>query len=295
VQRRGLQRAHVLGKTGAAVPAAGVDEVITDAGIGADSLAHLLDVGAQDLGDVGDLVDEADLGGKHGIGGVLGEFRRAHVHHHDPLPVAVEGRIQSAQQLLGPGRASTDHDPIRLHEIVDRRSLLEELRVRGHFEFHTRAPFGEHPGDAFMDLLGGADRHRGLGNHQRTLLQLTADHGRRAEHVADVRGTVLPGRGAHGDEDHLRLAEGGLGITLELQHPGALGLCDAILEAGLEHWADALAQPCDALRIDVEADDLVAGVGQAGGGHQPDVAAAHHSDLHGALPRDFRAEFHAFL
>ena len=66
----------------------------------------------------------------------------------------------------------------------------------------------------------------------------------------------------------------------KFQHPGALGLSDAILEAGLEHRADALAQPFDAHCVDIEADDLVAGVGQTGGGHQPDVAHAYDTNMH---------------
>jgi hypothetical protein len=50
-------------------------------------MAHVLDVGAHALGDVGHFVHEADLGRQHRVGRVFGEFRRAHVHHHDALAV----------------------------------------------------------------------------------------------------------------------------------------------------------------------------------------------------------------
>ena len=60
------QRLHVLGKAGAAVAAAGIEEVVADARIGADAVAHLLDVGAQSLGQVGQFVHERDARGQHG-------------------------------------------------------------------------------------------------------------------------------------------------------------------------------------------------------------------------------------
>jgi hypothetical protein len=60
-----------------------------------------LDVRAQALGQVGHLVDEADLGGQHGVGGVLGQLGAAHVHHHDAVVVAVERGVQLAQLRLG--------------------------------------------------------------------------------------------------------------------------------------------------------------------------------------------------
>src|SRR6185437_12339537 len=60
--RRVFQRLHVLGKTRTAVTGAGIDEVVADARVRADAMAHHLDVSAYAFGDVGDFVHEADLG-----------------------------------------------------------------------------------------------------------------------------------------------------------------------------------------------------------------------------------------
>src|SRR2546430_7362205 len=53
---RADERLHVLREAGAAVAGARIDEAVTDARIRADADAHLLDVGADALGDVRQLV-----------------------------------------------------------------------------------------------------------------------------------------------------------------------------------------------------------------------------------------------
>ncbi len=91
------QRFHILGETGAAVAATRVDEVVADARVGADPLAHLLDVGTEALRQPGHLVHEGDLGGQHGVGGVLGELGAAGIHLDDAIMVAVEGGVELLQ------------------------------------------------------------------------------------------------------------------------------------------------------------------------------------------------------
>ena len=90
------QRLDVFGKAAAAVADAGVEKAVADARIGTDPFAHLLDVDAERVGEVGKLVHEADARGEHGVGGVLGELCRAHVHVQHPVALAVERRIQLA-------------------------------------------------------------------------------------------------------------------------------------------------------------------------------------------------------
>ena len=77
VVRRLQQRHGVLGEAGAAVARAGVEELAADAVVEADAARHLLHVGAGLLAQVGDLVDEGDLGGEEGVGRVLDELGRA--------------------------------------------------------------------------------------------------------------------------------------------------------------------------------------------------------------------------
>jgi hypothetical protein len=83
------------------------------------------DVGAGPFGDAGELIDEGNLGRKHRVRGVLGEFGRTDVHHDQPVAVACEGLVVRAQQLGGAWIAGADDDAIRLREIVDRDTFLQ--------------------------------------------------------------------------------------------------------------------------------------------------------------------------
>ena len=74
VARRLHQRQRVLGKTGAAIAGAGMQEFAADAAVQADAARDILDVGADLLAEIGHLVDEGDLGGEKGVGGIFDQF-----------------------------------------------------------------------------------------------------------------------------------------------------------------------------------------------------------------------------
>ncbi len=126
--RRADQRLDVLWKARAAVAGTRVDETVTDAWIGADADADLLDIRTDPLGDVGQFIHETDLGGQHGVGRVLGEFRGADVHDDQPIVIARKGIVQRAQQFSGARIVGADDDPIGLHEILDGGAFLQKFR-----------------------------------------------------------------------------------------------------------------------------------------------------------------------
>src|SRR3990172_1538719 len=63
-----------LGKATPAVPGPRVQEGPTDAPVVAHALGHLADVGPHPLADVGGEIDEGDLHGQEGVGGVLDQL-----------------------------------------------------------------------------------------------------------------------------------------------------------------------------------------------------------------------------
>ena len=94
---RGLRQCGgILRQTGASVTAACVQVVVADALVRADCAAHLLDIGADALGQSGQLVHEADARGQHGVGCVLGQFRRGAIHDHEAIVLAVKRCVQAA-------------------------------------------------------------------------------------------------------------------------------------------------------------------------------------------------------
>ena len=70
------ERQRVLGEAGAAIAGPGMQELAADAAVEAHAARHLLHVGADPLAQVGDLVDEGDLGREEAVGGVLDQLGR---------------------------------------------------------------------------------------------------------------------------------------------------------------------------------------------------------------------------
>ncbi len=115
------------------------------------------------------------------------------------LPVAHEGRVEILQDLPGEVRVHAQDDPVRLHEVVDRRALLEELGVGA--DVHGEVGVGL---DLGADLRRGAHGHRALGDDDLLAVHGLADGACHRQHVLEVGGAVLAGGRAHGDEDDVR-------------------------------------------------------------------------------------------
>ncbi len=90
-----ISATRVLGKARAAVARAGVQELAADAVVEADAARDLLHVGADLLAQVGDLVDEGDLGGQERVGGVFDEFGGAPAGVEDRRLVEVERPVDA--------------------------------------------------------------------------------------------------------------------------------------------------------------------------------------------------------
>ena len=126
LDRQLLERAHVLGEARTAVADPGPEELRPDPPIVADPVTDRAHVDVEQLADVGDLVDERDLGRQEGVRRVLDHLRRARVGDHDRR---VERCVEVAQHVLGLRVSGPDHDPVGLEEVRHRRPLAQELRV----------------------------------------------------------------------------------------------------------------------------------------------------------------------
>ena len=278
--RGARKRLDVLGKARAAVAGARIDEVPANARVRTNALAHHFHIGAHPLGHVGDLVHEADLGGQHGVGGVLGQLGRWHVHHHVALAVAHERAVETAQGLDGFRLLRTDHDPVRMHAVGHRRTLLQELRVGDHIERHFDAPGSQLRGNCRTHPGRSAHRHRGLVHDDRRLLQVLADGARHLQHMAEIRAAVLVGRRADGDEDDFLIGHPFGRIGSETQAPAGKVGAHQRLQAGLVDRDLALFQTLDLVRVHIDAGDLVADLGQTRTRHQTDIAGPEYRDFH---------------
>ena len=119
VARELLQRRDVLGEARAAEADAGTEEVRAEPVVEPDALRDVLDVGADALADVRDLVDEADARGQEGVGGELDHLGGVDVH---PQHRRVDPLVERLDRVAVLRLEGADDDPVGLHEVPDGES-----------------------------------------------------------------------------------------------------------------------------------------------------------------------------
>ena len=232
------------------------------------------------FGQVRQLVHEADFGGEHGIGRILGQLGGAHIHDDHALAVVGERLVQGAQQIGGALAVGADHDTVRTREIADRRPLFEEFRIRYHVEFDVGAARFERLLNRNAHLVRGTHGHGRLGDHDLVFRHVFADRARDGEHVAKVRRAILVGRRADCDELEQAVIYALLGVRGELQTPRRQISLHHRFESRLVKGNLALLQTGGLALIHIDAKHMVAGIGKASAGDQAHVAGAEDGDPH---------------
>ncbi len=210
--------------------------MVTDAWVRTDAFAHCFDVGAQPFGEVGQFVHEADAGGEHGIGGVLGQFGAAVVHEHQFFVVAAKGRVELRHLVAGQRVGGADDDPVGAHAIGKRTAFLEKLGVGHHPHVQLlQAPPRQRLAGAFGHLVGRAHRHCGLDDQGAVAVHEIGDLLGDGQHMAQVCRAVFIGGGADGDENQFAMVDRVAGLGTERQ---ASGLDVVFEQAGQPRLAD---------------------------------------------------------
>ena len=78
-----------------------MQEFRADAIVEADAAGDLLHIGADLLAEIGDLVDEGDLGREKGVRRIFGEFRRAPVGDENRRLIEIERPVDLAHDVFG--------------------------------------------------------------------------------------------------------------------------------------------------------------------------------------------------
>ena len=251
----------VLGEAAAPVADAGAQEGGADPLVEAHAAGDLADVGADLLADVGDLVDEGDLGRQEGVGGELDHLGAGDVGAEELAAERLVERGDRGRRLLVAG-IGADHDPVGLHEVGHRRALLEELGT---------GDVGE-PGQVAADRLAGPGRDRALHDqHVVAALRQLLDHGAdpREVGVAGVGRRRVdadeeqPGRPSSSDMSVVKVRRSALRRTRSAR-PGSWIVTSPRASESTFSWRMS------------RAIDRVAELGEAGGGHQAHPADSDH-------------------
>ena len=265
-----LERERVLREAGSAVPDSCTQEVPADAVVEAHALRDLDHVRAGRLADVGDLVDERDAHHQRRVRRELDHLRRGDVRPDDGcVDAGVEASMTSA--------SASSKAPMTIRsgceEVVDRRSLGGELRVRDVADALEAALV-----EAMADGRSGSDGHRALHGED----DAAVDRRQLVDHGPDRGQVGVAGDGrrrSDGDVDDV----GALERLVDL-HRVREPLPVPLQEIGKPLLVDrhpAAAKRVDLLGDDVADDDVVPQVGEAGTGDEADVAGAEDCDLHG--------------
>jgi hypothetical protein len=269
----------VLGKAGAAVAWAGVQKLRADPVVETDASGNLLHVRSDLFAQVGHLVDEGDLHGEKGVGGILDQLGRAPAGEQDRRLVEAQRAIQLGHHRARAVVGETDDDTVGTLEILDRRTFAKEFGVGDHRDLGVR------PGatDDRLDLVARPHRHRGFGDQDGEAGHEARDLFGGGVDVTQVGIAVAAARRrTHRDEDRVRLGHRRLGIGREEQPPLGDVAFDDRIETRLIDRHHAGLQPLDLSLVLVDARDDVSELGETHTRDQADVSRPNHHDSHGS-------------
>jgi hypothetical protein len=200
-----------------------MQEFRADAVVEADAARNLLYVGADLFGEIGDFVDEGDLGGEKGVGGVFDQFRRAPRRVHQGRLIERQRPVDIAEHLASALVRGADHDAVGEFEVADGRALAQEFRIGRDHDIGRRIGLADQP----LDLVAGADRHGRLGDDNGEARQRLGDLARGGIDVSEIGMTVAaPRRRADRDEHRIRFRHRRRQVGREIQPLGLHIGCD---------------------------------------------------------------------
>ncbi len=148
-----------------------VQKFAADAIVETDAARYLMHIGADLFTQIGDLINEGDLGSKEGIGRVFNELGGAPADIDDRRRVEVEGPVDCGEDRPRLGVVAADHNAIGMLEILDRSAFTQEFRIRD-----DRDPgVGTLLAQNILNLVAGSHGDGRLGDDDRRRRQMRSD------------------------------------------------------------------------------------------------------------------------
>ena len=287
-----LKSCYVLREAGATIAEAGAEELGSDAGVGADAGGDVFDVGVDGFGQVGDGVDEGDLEGEEGVGGVLDDLGALRGGDDEAgrigsgadawegaclavIATGGQGRIDVAEDGGGFFVVGAYDDTVGVEEVLDSGAFAKELGVGDDIEAGLLDAVAEH---AAGDPLIGVDGDSALFDKDLVAGDGAGDFADNSFDVGEVSGSRGALRGSDGDEDGLGGFDGGCQIGGEFDAAVEV-LGEELGEVFFVDGNFAFAEGAYLGLVIVDADDLVADFSKADGRYQADVSGPDDADI----------------
>ena len=97
--------------------------------VDSDPARHFLYIGARTLGEIGNLVDEGNLGRQKRVSGIFDQFCGAPASIHDRRLVQIKRTVDLSDNLARAFVFGSDYNAIGMLEIADCSTLAQKFRI----------------------------------------------------------------------------------------------------------------------------------------------------------------------
>lgn len=275
---------------------AGAEETGADARIEADSAGDFGDIGTDALSKEAHFVNEADLEGEEGVGGVFNELGGSEIggkQRHSGGGIGArevgggakglvqDGPVERIQDFERARLVGADDDAIRIEAIVQSGAFAEKFGIGGDGEFRSfaiGALIASFPNER-SDPVAAADGDGGFIDHDGKIAAgVLSDRTGSLREEFEIGRAGGGRRGADGDKDDFR-AGNSIGVT-----GGEFEIGHRFFEQGVQirliNRDPAGTESFDFPVIGVQAGNRMAGKGQTNTGGEADIASSDNGNTH---------------
>ena len=247
------QRLNVFGEATSAVAATCVEKLVADAHVRANAFAYHIDIGADQLAEVGNVVHKRDASCEHGVSGIFSHLGGCNVHKNYAEIVEQERTIESLHDATSAFALDTDDNAVGRHKVFDGSAFFEKFRVRSHLERHIDAAAVELFADCCFDFNRSSYRHGTLGDKNGVFVDVSAKRASHFEHILEVGASVFVGRSSNGTKHHFHAVDNAFERCREVESVGFYVARNQFVKSRLVDGYNAFFEVLYFVTVDVDA------------------------------------------
>ncbi len=274
------QRQRIFREAGPAIARTRMQELLADTAIQTDATRNVMHICTNFFTQIGNLIDEGDLGCQEGVGGIFDHFRCFTRGENNRRFNQIQRTIKIGHDFARPLVTCTDDNAVRAHEIANRRAFTQEFRIGNHGKIGIRALFT----DNTFHFTSGPDRHRRFGNDHGKAVHCLGDFFGRGINIAQIGMAITTtGRSPDGDEHRISILHTFFKIGGKSQAPCFYVIFDQNIQTGLVDWHDTVFKTGDFFHILVDTNHVCTELGETGTGNKSNISGPDHCYAHGCL------------